>query len=107
MADPVNEILQDLHAAIDHAAAIAMDRFRAVVSAASIECSPEGAKGELKLISVGAAGHFANLSDDRIRALCRQFPYGSTSAGFGFRIGGRWQVAEDLFKQHLRATTRV
>ena len=99
--DPVEEILQDFRTAIDREAAIAVDRLRAIASTSNSARVADG--HDVRLISVGAAGHFADLSDDRIRALCRQHPYGSTPGGFGYRVGGRWQVVEAVFVQHIRA----
>lgn len=102
--DSVDKILQDFRTAIDREAAIAMDRLRAI--ALTFDSARLPANHDLRLISVGAAGHFADLSDDRIRALCRQHPYGSTPGGFGYRVGGRWQVVEAIFVQHI-LTARV
>lgn len=100
--DPVENILADLRVAIDREMAVAIDR---IINAAASAMSRNGATGqasdELKLISVGAAGHHANLTDDRIRQLCREHPYGSSSAGFGYKRGGRWQVVDHIFRQYL------
>lgn len=101
MADPVDAILQDFQAAVDRATALAMDRLRAIVSAAPAVADDEVGDHQLKLISIGAAGLYADLTDDRIRQMCRQHLYGSSPDGFGYKRGGRWQVVEDRFKDYL------
>ena len=100
MTDPVAEILQDFQAEVDHATARAMDRLRAIASASSDAPSNPLADG-IRMISVGAAGHYANLTDGRIRQLCKRHYYGSSPGGFGFKLGGRWQVADHNFRQYL------
>lgn len=100
MTEPIAEILQDFQAAVDRATAEAMDRLRAI-AAEGLTIYSGQAGGDLRLISIGAAGHHADLTDDRIRQLCREYPYSSSPGGFGYKRGGRWQVVDHNFRQYL------
>jgi hypothetical protein len=57
----------------------------------------------LKLISVGEAARLSGLSKSRVRALCGAHVFGSSPGSFGYKSGGRWQVATELFLKFLSA----
>jgi hypothetical protein len=58
----------------------------------------------LKLISVGEAAGLSCLSKSRVRDLCSEHIYGASLGGFGYKSGGRWLVATELFLEYLRST---
>lgn len=97
----LDELMLDFRREIDRAVTTALRRLQALAPSRS-----NVVEQPVKLISVGAAGLKAGLSDDRVRALCREHPHGTSPGGFGFKMGGRWRVVEPMFLKYLDREAR-
>jgi hypothetical protein len=108
MMDDIDELIASAAADLD-ALARKLDRMRAIsaqrqaapIAAAAVIGEPD--RRRLKLMSVGEAAGLSGLSKSRVRALCGAHVFEISPGGFGYKRGGRWEVATVLFLEFRRS----